>query len=58
MMCECGCGGQTRGGAFLPGHDQRLRAGLEAKVGGIMNLRDLVDISESYTKRKCSLEDL
>jgi hypothetical protein len=22
--CECGCGGQTRGGRFLPGHDARL----------------------------------
>jgi hypothetical protein len=24
--CECGCGGQTRGGRFLPGHDARLHA--------------------------------
>lgn len=22
--CECGCGGQTKGGRFIPGHDARL----------------------------------
>ena len=23
--CACGCGGQPRGGEFLPGHDAKLR---------------------------------
>lgn len=34
--CECGCGGQTKGGRFLPGHDAKyhsaLRKAEEAKV--------------------------
>jgi hypothetical protein len=23
--CECGCGGSTKGGRFLPGHDSKLK---------------------------------
>jgi hypothetical protein len=41
--CGCGCGGQTRGGDFLPGHDQRLRAILEEKAGGLLNLKRIVE---------------
>jgi hypothetical protein len=26
--CTCGCGGQTRGGRFLPGHDAQLKSRL------------------------------
>lgn len=26
--CECGCGGTTRGGRFLPGHDAKLKGAL------------------------------
>lgn len=26
--CRCGCGGQTKGGTFLPGHDARYHAAL------------------------------
>jgi hypothetical protein len=29
--CECGCGGTTRGGRFLPGHDAKLKSQLLAK---------------------------
>lgn len=28
MKCECGCGGMTKGGMFLPGHDARLKGRL------------------------------
>lgn len=28
MNCRCGCGGMTRGGRFLPGHDAKLKAKL------------------------------
>jgi hypothetical protein len=28
LRCRCGCGGTTRGGQFLPGHDARLKAAL------------------------------
>ena len=41
--CGCGCGSETRGGDFLPGHDQRLRAILEEKVGGLLNLKRIVE---------------
>lgn len=41
--CGCGCGAETRGGDFLPGHDQRLRAMLEEKVGGLLNLKEIVE---------------
>lgn len=27
--CQCGCGGMTRGGKFLPGHDARLKGRLK-----------------------------
>lgn len=30
--CECGCGGNTRGGRFLPGHDAKLKSQLLAKA--------------------------
>ena len=39
MECACGCGGITAGGNFLPGHDQRLRAELERRVGGLISAR-------------------
>ncbi len=55
--CECGCGKKTAGGNFLPGHDQILRANLESKVGGILSLRDLLQLVESYSKGELSLND-
>ena len=24
--CSCGCGGETRGGRFIPGHDSKLKS--------------------------------
>src|SRR5688500_17527684 len=53
--CECGCG-QESGLKFLPGHDQKLRARLEARIGGILRLRELVDASEAYAHGKSSDE--
>ena len=46
--CECGCGDDTKGGQFLPGHDQRLRTSLETEVGGLLPLRALVRATRSY----------
>jgi len=46
--CEGGCGGTPASGMFLPGHDQRLRGELERRVGGLLPLRDLVDLAEAY----------
>jgi hypothetical protein len=28
--CLCGCGGRTKGGRFLPGHDAKLKKALVA----------------------------
>lgn len=30
--CECGCGGQTKGGRFIPGHDAKLHARQKAEA--------------------------
>ena len=41
--CNCNCGGTTKGGEWLPGHDQKLRAAIEAKVGGLVQLKKFVE---------------
>ena len=55
--CECGCETEAQG-AFLPGHDQKLRGILEARVGGLLVMRGLVDAMESYAKGATPLEEL
>jgi hypothetical protein len=42
-LCDCGCGGMTRGGWYLSGHDQKLRSAIEEKVGGLLELKTLVE---------------
>lgn len=46
-ICECGCG-QESAREFLPGHDQKLRVTLEARVGGLLALRGLINDAENY----------
>lgn len=42
--CLCGCGYKAgRWRNYKPGHDQTLRTALEAKVGGLYNLRVIVE---------------
>ncbi|MBW1945830.1 MAG: hypothetical protein JRJ51_23815 [Deltaproteobacteria bacterium] len=41
--CSCNCGGTTKGGEWLPGHDQKLRAAIEGKAGGLVSLKKLVE---------------
>lgn len=48
MECACGCGVKPIQGHFLPGHDQRLRADLERRVGGLIALRMLVEAAEYF----------
>jgi hypothetical protein len=48
MECECGCGKRRAKGHFLPGHDQKLRADLEKRVGGLLSLRMLVEAAEHH----------
>lgn len=50
MVCACGCGKEPAGGDFLPGHDQRLRADLERRVGGLISLRMLVEAAEHFVE--------
>lgn len=48
--CACGCGGEPAGGNFMPGHDQRLRADLERRIGGLIPLRMLVEAAEHFAE--------
>ena len=57
-FCECGCGDPTGAGAFLPGHDQRLRTDLERRVGGLLPLRSLVEAVEALVEGELSAEQL
>jgi hypothetical protein len=58
ITCSCGCGGQTAGGAFLPGHDQKLRTRVETSAGGLLSLAKLVDAAEDFVAGRASLESL
>ena len=57
-ICECGCGKATQGGMFRPGHDQVLRARLEARMGGLLAMRDLVETLESYVAGRVEREQV
>lgn len=41
-LCACGCGKASRE-AWLPGHDQQLRAAIEREVGGLVELRRIIE---------------
>jgi hypothetical protein len=57
--CECGlCGEPSPGGGFRPGHDQKLRTHLEGRVGGLLALRELVDVAEAYAHGQSTTEEL
>lgn len=57
-ICECGCDGEIAGGAFLPGHDQKLRADLERRVGGLAAMRSLVENTEAFAAGNLTPDDL
>ena len=58
-LCECGlCGEPSPGGGFRPGHDQKLRTYLEGRVGGLLALRELVDVVEAYAHGQATTEEL
>jgi hypothetical protein len=48
MECACGCGEHPVKGIFLSGHDQRLRADLERRVGGLIASSRLVEAAEYF----------
>ena len=41
--CGCGCGEMTKGGQFIPGHDAKLLSAIIQSVGGLENLRHIVE---------------
>jgi hypothetical protein len=55
-ICTCGCGAKTAGGAFLPGHDQKLRADVERRAGGLVAMSKLVSAAEIFLSGQLSLE--
>jgi hypothetical protein len=57
-ICACGCGQPTKSAAFLPGHDRRLGKQLEEKVGSLLLLASLVEVTQMYARDRMSLEDL
>jgi hypothetical protein len=58
-LCRCGiCGESSPGGGFKTGHDQKLRAHLESRVGGLLALRELVDSVEAYALGQSTAEEL
>ena len=57
-VCACGCGELTGGGTFRPGHDQKLRAALERRVGGLLVLRQLVSAAEAHAQGRLPAEAL
>jgi hypothetical protein len=57
-LCECGCGEEAQSGGFRTGHDQKLRIDLEARVGGILALRELIQAIEAYASGRSDLEEL
>lgn len=64
MSCGCGCGGAPSGGDFLPGHDAKLRAELEQRMGQLTNrsalfaLRDLVGLVEEIRTGRLTDKEL
>lgn len=47
--CACGCGGMAKTGEYMPGHDQKLRSAIEREVGGLANLRSIVEQHIGHT---------
>ena len=56
-ICACGCNGETKGGIFLPGHDQKLRKNLEDSVGGLLKLKYLVEIAHQLANHQISQDE-
>ncbi len=52
--CKCDNCNESTNGDFVPGHDQKLRANLEQKVGGLLSLKQLIIACEKYATGKSS----
>lgn len=42
-QCACGCGELTAGGDFKPGHDSKTLSAILEHVGGVLDLKTLVE---------------
>jgi hypothetical protein len=48
--CACGCGGITKGGKFIPGHDTRVyRAILQHIDGDVLDLKRIIEQTTDRT---------
>lgn len=56
-QCACGCGEQTAGGTFRPGHDSYLRAAAERGAGGVIQLAKLVERAQAFVEGTLTLAD-
>ena len=56
-LCQCRCGKGTKGGTFLPGHDAKLRAAIEKKVGGLLALDQLVDAAREVAEGRKAVDE-
>ena len=52
-LCDCGCGGYPRDRDYMPGHEMQVFAALVSHVGGIRNLREVV---EQYTGKAIEMK--
>jgi hypothetical protein len=57
-QCACGCGEDTRGGIYRPGHDACLRAQLEYSVGGLLALKEIVESIQRHRQGELSPQTL
>jgi hypothetical protein len=55
-ICASGCGGSPIHGKYLPVHDGKLRKIIEEKVGGLLNLKALVQLSENFANNEIGPE--
>ena len=56
--CKCGDCNDLTNSDYAPGHDQKLRASLEQKVGGLLFLKQLLASCEEYAAGKASESDV
>ena len=56
-VCACGCGQQTAGGEFRPGHDQSYRIATASMIGGDQQLRQLAEAAREYACGRMSFSD-
>lgn len=45
-QCACGCGGMTKGGRFIAGHDSRLKGWLLRVERGLVKIADIPTAGE------------